>query len=138
MIWNLDAGWLMMAVASVAVLAFFFGSALDAIMREDGFGPTGNMLLFTFGFFTAVIIANTYGHQPERPQAGGGLGAGRRLRYGQRAGARSRPAPAGSDPYNPTISLMSPGVRPASLSAPRPVSRKLLESFRPSGPRISR
>ena len=137
MIWNLDPGWLMMAVAVVAVLAFFFGSALDAIMREDGFGPTGNMLLFTFGFFMAVIIANTYGHQPERPQAGGGLGARRRLRDGQRAGGCSRPAPAGSD-HNPTISLMSPGVRPASLSAARPVSRKLLESFRPSGPRISR
>ena len=51
----------MMAVASVAVLALFFGSALDAIMREDGFGPIGNMLLFTFGFFAAIIIANTYG-----------------------------------------------------------------------------
>jgi hypothetical protein len=61
MIWNLEAGWLMMAVASVAVLALFFGSALDAIMREDGFGPLGNMLLFPFGFFAAIIIANTYG-----------------------------------------------------------------------------
>ena len=61
MIWNLDTGWLMMAIAMVAVIAFFFGSALDAIMREDGFGPTGNMLLFTVGFFLAVIIANTYG-----------------------------------------------------------------------------
>jgi uncharacterized membrane protein YeaQ/YmgE (transglycosylase-associated protein family) len=61
MIWNLEPGWLMMAVASVAVLSLFFGSALDAIMREDGFGPFGNMLLFTFGFFMAVIIANTWG-----------------------------------------------------------------------------
>jgi fluoride ion exporter CrcB/FEX len=61
MIWNLEPGWLMMAVALVAVLAFFFGSALDAIMRDDGFGPTGNMLLFTIGFFMAVIIANTWG-----------------------------------------------------------------------------
>ena len=61
MIWNLEPGWLMMAVAMVAVLAFFFGSALDAIMREDGFGPTGNMLLFTVGFFMAVIVANSWG-----------------------------------------------------------------------------
>ena len=30
-------------------------------MRDDGFGPIGNMLLFTVGFFAAVIIANTYG-----------------------------------------------------------------------------
>ncbi len=61
MIWNLEPGWLMMAVATVAVLAFFFGAALDAIMREDGFGPFGNMLLFTFGFFMAVFIANNWG-----------------------------------------------------------------------------
>lgn len=61
MIWNLDSGWLMMAVATVAVLAFFFGSALDAIMRDDGFGPTGNMILFTVGFFIAVFVANSYG-----------------------------------------------------------------------------
>lgn len=61
MIWNLEPGWLMMAVATVAVLSLFFGSALDAIMREDGFGPIGNMLLFTFGFFMAIIVANTYG-----------------------------------------------------------------------------
>lgn len=61
MIWNLEPGWLMMAVATVAVLSLFFGSALDAIMREDGFGPIGNMFLFTFGFFMAIIVANTYG-----------------------------------------------------------------------------
>ena len=61
MIWNLDSGWLMMAVASVMVMAFFFGSALDAIMKEDGFGPTGNMILFTAGFFMAIIVANSNG-----------------------------------------------------------------------------
>lgn len=61
MIWNLDSGWLMMAVATVAVMAFFFGAALDAIMREDGFGPTGNMVIFTSGFFLAVFIANGQG-----------------------------------------------------------------------------
>lgn len=61
MIWNLDTGWLMMAIAAVAVMAMFFGAALDAIMREDGFGPFGNMVLFTVGFFAAIIIANTVG-----------------------------------------------------------------------------
>lgn len=61
MLWNLDPGWLMMAVAFVAVMAFFFGAALDAIMKDDGFGPTGNMVLFTAGFFTAVLVANSCG-----------------------------------------------------------------------------
>lgn len=62
MIWNLDSGWLMMAVATVAVMAFFFGAALDAIMRDDGFGPTGNMVIFTVGFFLAVFVANDQGY----------------------------------------------------------------------------
>lgn len=61
MIWNLEPGWLMLAFAGVAVLALLFGSALDAIMRDDGFGPFGNMILFTVGFFLAVFMANSWG-----------------------------------------------------------------------------
>jgi len=38
MLWNLEPGWLMTAVALVAVIAFFLGTALDAIMHKDGFG----------------------------------------------------------------------------------------------------
>lgn len=61
MIWNLDPAWLFMAVAAVVVMALFFGSALHAIMGEDGFGPTGNMALFAAGFFGAVVAANLWG-----------------------------------------------------------------------------
>lgn len=61
MIWNLDAAWLLMAVAAVMVMAFFFGTALHAVMGDDGFGPNGNMILFTTGFMGAVVIANLYG-----------------------------------------------------------------------------
>lgn len=61
MIWNLGAGWLMMAVAAVSVLGYFFGSALHAIMREDGFGPLGNTILFVGGFFLTIFVANSYG-----------------------------------------------------------------------------
>jgi hypothetical protein len=61
MIWNLDPAWLMMAVAFVMVLSLFFGAALEVIMREDGFGPIGNMILFTICFFAAILAANYYG-----------------------------------------------------------------------------
>ena len=61
MLLHLDTSWLLMTVASVAVFGFFFGSALDAIMQEDGFGSTGNTLLFTLGFFVAVMVANEHG-----------------------------------------------------------------------------
>lgn len=61
MLWNLAAGWLMMAIAAVCVIGFIFGSALHSIMREDGFGPTGNMVIFVSGFFAAIFGLNTYG-----------------------------------------------------------------------------
>lgn len=61
MIWNLDWGWLLMTITVVAALSFFFGAALDAIMRDDGFGPTGNTIIFVIGFFGAVYVANLGG-----------------------------------------------------------------------------
>ena len=38
-------------------------------MRDDGFGPIGNMLLFTVGFFAAILAANSYGIAAARPHA---------------------------------------------------------------------
>ncbi|NGN44878.1 hypothetical protein G6N74_27855 [Mesorhizobium sp. CGMCC 1.15528] len=61
MLWNLEPGWLMMAFAAVTVMALFFGAALDAIMRDDGFGPIGNMVIFTGGFFAAIVLVNSWG-----------------------------------------------------------------------------
>lgn len=61
MLWNLDPAWLMMAVAVVLVAAVVLGSALDAIMRDDGFGPIGNMIVFAGGFFAAILLVNVYG-----------------------------------------------------------------------------
>jgi hypothetical protein len=61
MLLHLDTSWLLMTVATVAVFGFFFGTALDAIMQEDGFGSTGNTLLFTLGFFVAIMVANEHG-----------------------------------------------------------------------------
>lgn len=61
MLWKLDPTWLMMAVASVTVMGFFFGSIMDAIMADDGFGPFGNMILITIGFFASIFVANVHG-----------------------------------------------------------------------------
>ena len=58
---HLDTTWLLFAFLIIAGFGFFFGTALDAIMKESGFGPTGNTLLFIFGFFAAVTVANKHG-----------------------------------------------------------------------------
>ena len=58
---HLDTTWLLFAFAIIAAFGFFFGTALDAVMKESGFGPTGNTLLFIAGFFIAVLVANKHG-----------------------------------------------------------------------------
>lgn len=61
MLSNIDVGSLTIGLVMVAAFAFFFGSVLDAIMRENGFGPTGNTLLFAAGFFGAIYVAKAHG-----------------------------------------------------------------------------
>lgn len=61
MLWHIDSGSLAIGLVVVAAFAFFFGSVLDAILGENGFGPTGNTMLFTIGFVGAVYFANTHG-----------------------------------------------------------------------------
>ncbi len=61
MIWNLDASWLLMAIAVVSMLSFFLGMALDGMMAKDSFGPTGNAAVITAGFFLGIFVANSYG-----------------------------------------------------------------------------
>lgn len=61
MLLHSDTTWLLFAFAMIAGFGFFFGAALDAIMKEGGFGPTGNTMLFIVGFFVAVAVANKHG-----------------------------------------------------------------------------
>lgn len=63
MVWNLDTGWLLMAVLCVGILAFILSMALNAIMGEDGFGATGNAVVITAGFFGTVFAANVFGYR---------------------------------------------------------------------------
>lgn len=63
MVWNLDMGWLLMAVVCVGILAFIISMALNAIMGEDGFGATGNAVVITVGFFATIFAANTFGYR---------------------------------------------------------------------------
>lgn len=61
MLENLETSWLMMAVTVVAILSFIFGMALDSLMGVEGFGPIGNMLVVSSGFFLGIFLANVYG-----------------------------------------------------------------------------
>lgn len=63
MLWNLDAGWLLLAVVIVGIFAFMVSMALNAVMGEDGFGATGNAVIITAGFFLTVFAANNFGYR---------------------------------------------------------------------------
>jgi hypothetical protein len=56
-----DAASLTIALTLIGAFAFFFGSVFDAVTHENGFGPTGNTLLFGAGFLAAVYLANRHG-----------------------------------------------------------------------------
>jgi hypothetical protein len=62
MLSKIDPAWLMMAIATVAVLSYFFGAALDALMRDDSFGSFGNAIIMCGGFFLAILAANSHGY----------------------------------------------------------------------------
>src|SRR5262245_5987138 len=62
MLMKIDPAWLMMAVATVAVLSYFFGAALDALMRDDSFGSFGNAVIMCGGFFLTILAANYRGY----------------------------------------------------------------------------
>ena len=62
MVWNLDAGWLVLSFATVGILSFIVAMALNAVMGEDGFGATGNAVVIAGGFFLAILVANGLGY----------------------------------------------------------------------------
>jgi hypothetical protein len=62
MLMKLDPFWLMMAVATVTVLSYFFGAALNALMRDDSFGSFGNAVIMSGGFFLTILAANHQGY----------------------------------------------------------------------------
>ncbi|MGE0502467.1 MAG: hypothetical protein AB7I79_15860 [Rhizobiaceae bacterium] len=74
MLLDLDPFWLLMAVAAVGVVSLVFGSALDALMRDDGFGPLGNMVVLTSGFFLAIGAANRLGYSFDEVLVASGVG----------------------------------------------------------------
>jgi len=61
MLSSLDAGTLGMAVALVGILSLIFGMVLESLVGEDGFGPIGNTIIITAGFFAGIYAANRWG-----------------------------------------------------------------------------
>ena len=74
MIWNLGFGWLVLMIGCVAILAFILAMALDALMGRDGFGPVGNAVVLTSGFFLSIFLFNSFGYNLADMKWGAGAG----------------------------------------------------------------
>jgi hypothetical protein len=61
-LWSLGSNWLVLAIACVGILAFIVAMGLDPILRDEGFGPTGNAAIITSGFFATIYVANLLGY----------------------------------------------------------------------------
>lgn len=76
MLWNLDVSWLAFAFVMVALFSFALGAAIDGLIGEDGFGPTGNAIVITAGFFLGVFAVNSYGISLRDPSLATAAGLG--------------------------------------------------------------
>lgn len=60
MISHLAGGWLLMVIATIAILSFVLGLIVDAIAEEDAFGAVGNALVIMAGFHLGVFAGREY------------------------------------------------------------------------------
>lgn len=61
MIWDLDFGWLLMAVGVVSMISYMLALMMESSVGPGGFGPFGNAALITAGFFGGITAANYQG-----------------------------------------------------------------------------
>lgn len=61
MLSHIDTTTLMVALIALIAVALVFGTVLNAIVGENGFGPVGNAVLFATGFAAATYVAEWYG-----------------------------------------------------------------------------
>lgn len=57
MLWKLDAIWLTLSISVIGILSFVVAMAIDAVMRDDGFGAIGNAFILAGGFVAGILLA---------------------------------------------------------------------------------
>jgi hypothetical protein len=109
---------------------------LDALMGREGFGPVGNAFVLTGGFFLSIFLQHPR-LQSRRHEMGAGRHPGAFVVTGRMAVARAcsiageRTSPLQAHHAGNVGRLRIPASRNAAIA----VSRRLLDSLRPSSPR---
>ncbi len=61
MLWNIDAGWFIMAFGTVAGVSYMLSLMMESSIGKEGYGPFLNATFLTGGFFLAILGANFQG-----------------------------------------------------------------------------
>jgi hypothetical protein len=61
MLWNIDAGWFIMAFGTVAGVSYMLSLMMESSIGKEGYGPFLNATFITGGFFLAILGANFQG-----------------------------------------------------------------------------
>ncbi|EKF40435.1 hypothetical protein [Nitratireductor indicus] len=61
MLMKLDPSWLMFTVAAVSMISYLLSLGLDAILKEQGFGPFGMSSIISISFIGTILLANEQG-----------------------------------------------------------------------------
>lgn len=58
MVMGIPMEWLAIVTVLACMVAFFIGQAMHGVMRDQGFGVFGNMLILSSGFALGVFAAD--------------------------------------------------------------------------------
>ncbi len=61
MLWNLGAGWMLLAGGTVFGIAYMLSLMMESSIEREGYGPFAHATFITIGFFGAILVANHYG-----------------------------------------------------------------------------
>jgi hypothetical protein len=61
MLWNIDAGWFIMAFGTVAGVSYMMALMMESSIGKEGYGPFLHATFITGGFFLAILGANYQG-----------------------------------------------------------------------------
>lgn len=71
--------WLMLAIATVAIVSYMISLFLNSVFGRDGFGTIGNMMVLTCCFFGGIILGEMFGYRMNGLQMNTYLGLGASL-----------------------------------------------------------
>lgn len=62
MFFAMDTSTQLFLFSSIVIGSFFLGNAMDGVLKDDGFGIFGNMIVIAAGFFVGLWVGRYLGY----------------------------------------------------------------------------